>query len=458
VKAVSTVYNHPEQTNEQEVLYMAITVIRGGFLMLEDGIRKNWGVRINGDTIVQVGPNEGLNDSDADRVIDAGDKMIAPGFINGHMHMYGVLSHGISVDAVVTDFTSFLEDFWWPYVENRIDHKLVEITTKWACVEMIKSGITTFMEVLEGPNSVPGALEIEKKVVEAAGLRGILSFEACERMSGENGQAGLKENADFVKNNNKDGNLVQGMMSIHTLFTAEKDYIMQAKKMADDLGCDIHMHLNESVYEPDWVMEKYGKRPVELYEEWGYLGPNVLASQGVQMSDREIELLAERGVRVVHMPLSNCEVGGGVAPIPTYLEKGITTGLGTDGYVNNFFEVMRGAFLIHKAHHQNPQVMPGEAVYDIATAQGAKAMGRADIGTLGEGRLADLITIKLDTPTPINEKNVYDQLILFRNPEDVSEVMVNGKMLKENGKLLTLDEEAIKAELREATEEFWKFK
>ncbi len=437
---------------------MAITLIRGGFLMLEDGIRKNWGVRINGDTIVQVGPNEGLNDSDADRVIDAGDKLIAPGFINGHMHMYGVLSHGISVDAVVTDFTSFLEDFWWPYVENRIDHKLVEITTKWACVEMIKSGITTFMEVLEGPNSVPGALEIEKKVVEAAGLRGILSFEACERMSGENGQAGLKENADFVKNNNKDGNLVQGMMSIHTLFTAERDYIMQAKKMADDLGCDIHMHLNESVYEPDWVTRKYGKRPVELYEEWGYLGPNVLASQGVQMSEREIELLAERGVRVVHMPLSNCEVGGGVAPIPTYLEKGITTGLGTDGYVNNFFEVMRGAFLIHKAYHQNPQVMPGEAVYDIATAQGAKAMGRTDIGTIGEGRLADLITIKLDTPTPINEKNVYDQLILFRNPEDVSEVMVNGKLLKENGKLLTLDEEAIKAELREASEEFWKFK
>jgi len=436
---------------------MANTVIKGGFLMLEEGIRKAWGARVEGNTIVQVGPNESLTVSAGDKCIDATDKLIAPGFINGHMHMYGVLSHGISADAVVTDFTSFLEDFWWPYVENRIDHRLVEITTKWACVEMIKSGITTFMEVLEGPNSVPGALDIEKRVVESAGLRGILSFEACERISPENGQVGLKENIDFARNNNKEGSLVQGMISIHTLFTAGKEYIMQAKKAADELGCGIHMHLSESVYEPNWVMEKYGKRPVELYDEWGYLGPHVLASQGVQMSPKEIDILAERGVRVVHMPLSNCEVGGGVAPIPSYLEKGVTTGLGTDGYVNNFFEVMRGAFLIHKAYHQDPQVMPASAVYDTATAQGARAMGRDDIGTIKEGALADIITIGLDTPTPINEKNVYDQLILFRNPEDVCEVMVNGVLLKEQGKLLTLDEAAIKDELREATETFWTF-
>lgn len=118
---------------------------------------------------------------------------------------------------------------------------------------------------------------------------------------------------------------------------------------------------------------------------------------------------------------------------------------------------MRGAFLIHKAYHQDPQVMPAAAVYDTATAQGARAMGRDDIGTIKEGALADIITIGLDTPTPINEKNVYDQLILFRNPEDVCEVMVNGVLLKEQGKLLTLDEAAIKDELREATETFWTF-
>jgi len=433
-------------------------VIKSGYLLHEDGLKKDWGVRIEGSTISQVGPNDSLSIEGADRVIDATDKLLSPGFVNGHMHMYGVLSHGITVDAAVTDFTSFLEDFWWPFMENRIDHRMVDITTRWACVEMIKSGITTFLEVLEGPNSIPGALEVEREIVEKAGLRALLSFEACERMSKENGQTGLKENADFVRAHNKPGNLVQGLMSIHTLFTADKEYIVQAKELADDLKTDIHMHLSESVYEPEWVAERYGKRPVELYDEWGYLDSNVVASQGVQLNEKEIGIVADRGVRIVHMPLSNCEVGGGVAPIPAYQEKGVTNGLGTDGYVNNFFEVMRGAFLIHKAHHQSPEVMPADLVYDLATAQGAKAVGRDDIGRIEEGLLADLITIKLDTPTPIHEKNVYDQLVLFRNPENVSEVVVNGRLLKENGELLTIDEEKTKAELRRATEEFWKMK
>jgi cytosine/adenosine deaminase-related metal-dependent hydrolase len=434
---------------------MAHTVIKGGFLMLEDGLHTNWGVSVEGGTVSQVAPNDTLPAEGAEKVIDARDKIIAPGFINGHMHMYGVLSHGITVDVNVTDFTSFLEDFWWPFMENRIDHRMVDITTRWAMVEMIKSGITTFLEVLEGPNSIPGALEIEREAVEEAGLRALLSFEACERMSKENGQTGLRENADFVRKHNRPGELVQGLMSIHTLFTADKEYILQAKQLADELGTDIHMHMSESAFEPEWAMEHYGKRPVELYDEWGYLDSNVVASQGVQLTEEEVDIVAKRGTRIIHMPLSNCEVGGGVAPIPSYQRKGVTTGLGTDGYVNNFFDVMRGAFLIHKAHHQSPEVMPAELVYDLATAQGAKAVGREDLGRIREGLPADLITINLDTPTPINEKNVYDQLILFRNPENVSEVMVNGRMLKEKGELLTVDEEKIKAELREVTEKFW---
>jgi cytosine/adenosine deaminase-related metal-dependent hydrolase len=321
---------------------------------------------------------------------------------------------------------------------------------------MIKSGITTFMDVLEGPNTIPGALDIEAKIIQKAGMRGIISFEACQRINKENGELGLKENADFIRKNNKSDNLVQGMMSVHTLFTADKEYLIQAKKIADELGCDIHMHLSESVYEPNWSLEKYGKRPVEVYNELNFLGPNVLASQGVQLESDEINILNKKGVRLVHMPLSNCEVGGGIAPIPALLAKGIKTGLGTDGYINNFFEVMRGAFLIHKAYHQNPMIMPAKDVYKMATNGGAKALDRDDIGRIEVGCLADLIAINIDAPTPINSKNVYDQLILFRNPNDVTDVMIEGKFVLKNGELLTIDEEKTKAEIGAAAEKFWK--
>jgi len=435
---------------------MADTIIKSDYLLLEDGLKSNWGVRIENNRIVEVASNENIKIKHDDKIINFKNKILAPGFINGHMHMYGVLSHGISVETFVDDFSSFLEDFWWPCVENRLDHQLVEITTRWACVEMIKSGITTFMDVLEGPNTIPGALDIEAEVIQKAGIRGIISFEACQRVNRENGELGLKENAAFIRKNNKPDNLVQGMMSVHTLFTADKEYLIQAKKIADELGCDIHMHLSESVYEPNWSLEKYGKRPVEVYNELNFLGPNVLASQGVQLEADEINILNKKRVRLVHMPLSNCEVGGGIAPIPALLAKGIKTGLGTDGYINNFFEVMRGAFLIHKAYHQNPMIMPAEDVYKMATNGGAKALGRDNIGRIEVGCLADLIAVNIDAPTPINSKNVYDQLILFRNPNDVTDVMINGKFVLRNKWLLTIDEEKSRAEIRNAAEKFWK--
>jgi cytosine/adenosine deaminase-related metal-dependent hydrolase len=144
-----------------------------------------------------------------------------------------------------------------------------------------------------------------------------------------------------------------------------------------------------------------------------------------------------------------------VAPVSKMLSKGVKVGLGTDGYINNFFEVMRGAFLIHKAYQQDPQVMPAKDVYKMATSLGAEAMGLKNAGKLEEGYLADIITINTDSPTPINEHNVYDQLILFRNPENVNDVMVDGKFIKRNGKLLTVDEEGIKKELRQASQNFW---
>lgn len=435
---------------------MPNTIIKGGYLLAPDGLKADWGVKMSSGRLIQVAKNTQLTAEAGDIVIDVPDQVIMPGFVNGHNHMYGFLSHGITTEALVTEFSSFLDDFWWPYVENRVDHELVRLTTRWACVEMIDSGVTSFVDILEAPNALPGALEIEAEVVREAGLRGLLSFEACQRVSEENAQLGLQENAQFAKKHNRDGALVQGLMSVHTLFTCGEAFLKQAKAMADEIGCDLHMHLSESVFEPGWCQKHHGKKPVEIYEEIGYLGGNVLASQVVQCDGQELDTLAKHQVRAVTMPLSNCEVGGGVAPVTEMLRRNMTVGLGTDGYINNFFEVMRGAFLIHKAHLQDPQAMPAKTVVDMATAMGARAIGLPDAGRLEEGALADVITISLDTPTPINPSNFYDQIILFCNPAQVQNVWVDGKQLKKDGQLLTIDAAAAKAELREAAAKFWK--
>lgn len=434
---------------------MGTLIIRGKYILSENGLQEDWSIKIKDNLIDAVGPDAEIIEVEGDKVFQMKDRIIVPGFVNGHMHMYGVLSHGITAEALVTEFSSFLEDFWWPYVEDRLDHELVRITTEWACVEMIKSGITCFADILEGPNSIPGALNIEAEVVRKAGLRGVLSFEACERLSSKNGEAGLIENAEFIKENNFKGSLIQGMMSVHTLFTSSKEFLMKAKNLSDEIGCDIHMHLSESMFEPEWALKNYGKRPIEVYEKMGYLSKRVFASQLVQVDDKELDIFANSGARAVSMPLSNCEVGGGVAPVTKMIERGIKVGLGTDGYINNFFEVMRGAFLIHKAYLRDPQVMPAKLVFEMATSMGAQAMGINSAGSLKVGNLADMIALDLNLPTPINKHNVYDQIILFMNPENVQDVIVNGRFLKRDGKLTTLDEKEIKTKLRDVAKKFW---
>ncbi len=430
-------------------------IINASAVLTPSGYQKDWGIRIQGGKIAEVGPNASLKAAAGDTVTDAKGQVILPGFVNGHTHMYGVLSHGITTDALVTEFGSFLEDFWWPYVEDRIDHRLAKLTAQWACVEMIESGVTTFFDILEGPNSIPGGLEAEAEAIHEAGLRGYLSFEACQRMSEENGQTGIAENADFFLAH-QDDELVKGIMSIHTLFTCDKDFVLAARKRAREIGAKFHMHLSESVMEPAWCEEHYGMRTIEYYDSIGALDKDVVASQMVQLSDKEINMAAKSGMSAVSMPLSNCEVGGGVAPVPEMLAAGMQVGLGSDGYVNNFFEVMRGAFLIHKAYKQDTQAMPANVVYDMATAMGGRALGRPDLGVIAPGNPADVITMRVDdTPTPINDRNFYDQVVLFRNPADVINVYVAGKALKENGQLTTLNKEAIRAELREAAARFW---
>ena len=452
---------------------MSERTILGGYLVpsVAVGPKKDWGLHIRDGVIDDVGPNAALTGAHpASPVLDARDKLVVPGFVNTHMHMYGLLAHGISVPVVPEGFYAFLEEFWWPYVEDRLDHDLIRDAAALAAVEMIRSGVTSFSDILEAPNAIPGALEAEREVIEAAGLRGILSFEATERMGADNGRLGLSENAAFIRAHNGVGDsgagdrpgadgraapLVTGMVCVHTTFTCSVDFLREARRLADELGSGIQLHLSESAYEPGWCLEHHRRRPVELYADLGFLGPDVLASQCVQLSDPEMDLLARYGARASHMPLSNCEVGGGVAPVPDLLARGVTVGLGTDGYINNFFEVMRGAFLIHKAHRQDPRVMPAATVFDLATAQGARALGLTDAGTLEPGKSADLVIIRADLPSPLNERNLFDQLVLYRNPQDVETVMVRGRVLLEGGRLTTIDEERVRARAREAAAALW---
>lgn len=418
--------------------------------------RRSWGVRVHGDVIDAVAPNAELRRRfSSDEVIDAPGCTLSPGFVNAHAHLYGLLAHGLPLDKAPAGFWPFLEDFWWPLVEDRLDHELICAATDAILLEMLRSGVTTVYDCTEAPYALPGCLAAQAEVVRARGIRAVLSFEATERVGQENGQLGLAENADFIRACRETGGLVAGLMCFHTTFSCSAEFIQQAHALGAELGVPVHMHCSEGVHEPEYALQHFGIRPMEYYESLGVAGPRMLASQCVQMSEREIAIMAQRGVRMTHMPLSNCEVGAGIAPVPALVEAGVTVGLGSDGYVNDFYEVVRATFLIHKAHQQDPRVMPAPLVWHLATEGGARALGLEKVGRIAEGWQADLQLIDTRMPTPTEEHNLYDQLVLWRNHTHVRLVTVAGQVRVQNGVVLGADEATILARAHAAARKLW---
>lgn len=413
-------------------------------------------VRVEGRLITDVGTRSELTARHpSDPVVDGG--VLLPGFVNAHTHVYGVLAHGIPQTVPVTDFWSFLADYWWPRVEDALDPTMIVTATEWAVAEMLRTGTTTFYDILEAPNALSGVLVQQAGVVERLGARGILSFEATERAGEQIADAGLDENVAMIEHGQATADrLVQGAMCFHTTFTCSESYVRRAVELSAAHGVFCHAHVNEGTHEADAAVERYGRRTLEVYDDWGVLSDRFLASQCVQLSERERALLADRGVRVSHMPLANCEVGGGIAPVPEMLASGVPIGLGSDGYLNDMFQVMRGAFLIHKGRLCDPQSMPAHTVLEMATAGGARALGLADrVGRLRPGYQADLQLVGAAVPTPITEHNLYDQLVLWRSGADVTDVMVAGTWRVRGGDVLGVDVARLRARVQEQAVRLW---
>jgi 5-methylthioadenosine/S-adenosylhomocysteine deaminase len=437
---------------------MPSTTILGGHLITSASERPKagWGVRIEGNRIAQVASNEVLRrEHGAGELVDATDKVVMPGLVNTHMHMYGMLAHGMPADQPWSDLYYGLVDSWWPKVEDQMDHEAIRVSAALSAATLIRSGVTTVCDVMEAPYALPGCLDVAGEVLDKAGMRAVLMFEATERVSPENAQLGLDENARFVRDNAPGKGRLSGMMCVHTTFSCSLPYLKKARKLADDLGACIHMHISESRYEALHCLRTYGKLPFEVYESIGFLGPDVLASQAVHVREREIPLIAERGVKLSHQPLGNAEPGCGVAPVPEYLAHGMTLGMGTDGLINDYFEVMRGAIMIHRAHRADGTVMPPRIVFDLGTTSGARALGLHDVGALEKGKLADVVLVEAGFSAPVTQENLIDLMVLYRSPHHVHTVIVDGVPVMKAGRLLTLDEESVKSEAQRVAEAIW---
>lgn len=382
----------------------------------------------------------------AQKTIDGTGKLALPGLINTHMHE--CLMRGICEDLPLMEW---LEKICFP-LDSAFSSQDMRASAFLNQLEMIKGGVTTFNDIYRYPEE--GA-----RVAELSGLRAIFSPQIIEQPSGAGETVDGAE--EMIESWNKKA---EGRISIwfgpHAIYTCSSQTLKKIRRLADRYGVGIHIHLAETRAEVESSYQKSGLSPVQYLDRLDFLDSRVLAAHCVHLSAEDMATLKERNVAVAYNPSSNMKLASGVAPISELLKMGIRVGLGTDSNLSNnnldMFEEMRMGTMLQKLHLADASALPCYEVLEMATREGARALGmEEDIGSLEVGKKADIILINLESPHlwPLflnSPSNLVEHVVYSANASDVYTTIVDGRTLMEERKVLTLSEREIFPLVQEA--------
>jgi 5-methylthioadenosine/S-adenosylhomocysteine deaminase len=425
-------------------------IVSGGIVVTMDGARailRDGGVAIQGDAIVAVGPRAEIEDRfRGAQTIDARGRLVLPGFINGHTHVPMTLFRGLHDDVTLQDW---LYKYIFPAEAKNVNEEFVRWGTRLAAAEQIRAGVTTFADMYYFEDAVA-------EETKAAGMRGVLGETFIDFPAPDN-----KSNAEmlaytekFLKRWQGDA-LIHAAPAPHSIYTCSKKTIQDAAALAKKYHAPLLMHVAEMKKEWDDSEKANGMSPVQYLEKIGVLGPELVAAHCIFVDEADRKLLAERQVGCVHNPSSNMMIASGVAPVPEMRSAGIAVGLGTDGPAgsNNDLDLMEEIDLaakLAKITKMNPLALNAKAVVEMATIDGARALHmEKEIGSLEAGKKADLILISLDEPNAVPMYDVYAQIAYSLKGSDVETVVIGGRVVMRDRKLLTVDEPAVIEKARE---------
>lgn len=419
-------------------------LIKNGVLVTMDKDRrvlKNFSIGIEDGTIMEIGAEV---KGEADFVIDAEDKIVLPGLINAHTHLAMTLFRGIADDL---ELMKWLKEVIWP-IECKLEAKHVYAGSLLGCLEMISTGTTCFNDMYFYMD------EVARSVMEA-GMRGVLSYPIIA-LGNTDVEKLLKEADEGVRRYNRKNSLVRAFFGPHAPYTCPEEVLIEVRELAEKRQTGVHIHVSETQGEVEESEKQHGMSPFKYLDSIGFLYDRVVAAHAVWVSDDEIRLLRERGVKVVHNPVCNMKLASGVARVPKYIDGGVTVALGTDGAASNntldMFDTMKTCALLHKINTMNPAVMSASQTLELATIKAAKALGLdKEIGSLEVGKKADIILVDTRRPglTPLN--NPVSHLVYSARGCDVGTVIIDGKVVMENRVIRTLDKQEVLKFAREQT-------
>ncbi len=424
-------------------------IIRGGTVVTVDGssrIIENGAVAVKGERIVAVGTALEIAAGYASaRVINAAGKVVMPGLINTHTHVPMVLFRGIADDLVLMEW---LQKYIFPAEAKNVDEQFVRWGARLGCLEMIQGGTTTYVDMYYFEDAIADE-------TARAGMRGVLGETLIDFPAPDNKtwDAGMVYTEKFAANW-KGHALITPAIAPHAPYTVSTDHLKQAHSFSERLGVPLVIHVAEDQAEVKTIQERYGASSVAYLERIGLLDERVIAAHMVWPTSEDIATLARRLVGVAHCPQSNMKLAAGAAPVPQMLKTGVAVGLGTDGAASNndlnLWEEMDTGAKLHKLTSKDPTVINAREALEMATIRGARAIHQdKEIGSLETGKRADLIIVDVTASHQTPMYNVYSQLVYATKASDVETVMINGKVVMQNRRVLTIDERSVRAKANE---------
>jgi 5-methylthioadenosine/S-adenosylhomocysteine deaminase len=417
-----------------------VVTVNRDMVVIEDGA-----IAVRNGIIVAVGKRNVIGGRFKAKItIDAVGKIVMPGLVNTHTHSAMVLFRGYADDLPLMQW---LKEHIWPAEAKFINRENVRIASRLAIAEMIRCGTTTFDDMYFFEDDVA-------QVAKEANIRVVVGETLFDgpTPNSKTPEAGLEYTEELIKKYIADP-LVTVAVAPHAPYTCSTELLKKAANLSKKYNSPLHIHLAETKDEVDNIVERYKMRPVAYLDSLGLLTDRTIAAHSIQVTDKELELLAARKTGVAHNPQSNMKLAEGVAPVPQMLASKVKVGLGTDGAASNndlnMFEEMKACALLHKGHTGMPTVLDARTVLRMATINGAEVLGLQDkIGSLEEGKEADIIMVDIDQPHLVPFYNVYSLLVYAADGADVDTVMVAGKVVMRNKKLLTIDEKKAVADMR----------
>ena len=444
---IATVMNSVSQSaaqNRRSSRESVDLLVLGGTIVTMNNARdviEDGGLAVKGGRIVAIGPRAQIESRyTARQRINSVGKLITPGLINGHTHIPMVLFRGLADDL---DLQDWLTKYIFPAEAKNVTEEFVRAGARLGLAEMIRGGTTTYCDMYYFEDAI--AEETSRAGVRAVLGETIIDFPVADNKTNAEAMAYVEKFVSHWQGND----LIVPAIAPHAPYTVSEEHLKAARAFSDRTGAPLVTHVSETKRELDDSVKAKGASPVAYLDRIGFLNDRVIAAHVVWPQGSDISILKKRGVGVVHNPQSNMKLASGVAPVPRMMNEGVFVGLGTDGAASNndlnMWEEMDTVAKLHKVFSGDPKVISAQQAFELATIRGAQALHLdKEIGSLETGKRADLLLIERDALNQIPLYNVYSDLVYATKSFDVQSVIINGRVVMQNRRLLTLNEPQIK--------------